>query len=428
MLKKVLGITALFTAPTVAMAGTIEGTEAGYILNSFAMLMSGILVFWMKAGFAMLEAGSVRSKNAAVICLKNISVFSISALIYYAWGYSIMYSDVGAFIGNFADVFVGYKGEQAGDYTGTTKMTDFFFQLTFVAATASIISGAVAERVRISGFMLFTLILTGLIYPIVGALTWGGGYLADIGFHDFAGTTIVHSTGGWAALVGVILLGARKGRFDKETAGDFVPSHVPMVTIGTLILWMGWYGFNGGSVLVIDSADNIITMGHVYVVTTLGGAAGVIATYLYLTFTAKTVDVTLVLNSALAGLVSVTGGADLFSPTDAVIIGAVGGILTTLLTGLLATLKIDDVVGAVPVHLGAGIWGTFAVGIFGGISLLTQLTGIVIVGVFVVVSSVIGWYIVKLIVGIRASDAEEVAGLDISETGLRAYPEWQNKA
>ena len=425
MLKKIIGVS-LLTLPTLAVAETVEGTEVGYIINTFAMLMSGILVFWMKAGFAMLEAGSVRSKNAAVICLKNISVFSISALIYYAWGYSIMYSDVGSFIGSFADVFVGYNGEQPGDYTGTTKMADFFFQLTFVAATASIISGAVAERVRISGFMLFTLILTGLIYPIVGAMTWGGGYLASIGFHDFAGTTIVHSTGGWAALVGVIMLGARKGRFDKETAHQFVPSHVPMVTIGTLILWMGWYGFNGGSVLVIDSATNIITVGHVYVVTTLGAASGVIAAYLYLTFTAKIVDVTLVLNAALAGLVSVTGGADLFSPTDAVIIGAVGGILTTLLTGLLATLKIDDVVAAIPVHLGAGIWGTLAVAIFGGGSYIAQLTGIVVAGAFVVVSSLIGWYIVKLIVGIRASDAEEIAGLDISETGLRAYPEWQS--
>lgn len=424
MLKRLLVASPIAALPVLAMATPVEGTETGYILNTFAMLMSGILVFWMKAGFAMLEAGSVRSKNAAVICLKNISVFSISALIYYAWGYSIMYSDVGTFIGTLTDAFVGYNGEDVGDYTGTTKMADFFFQLTFVAAAASIISGAVAERVRIVGFMLFTLILTGLIYPIVGAMTWGGGYLAQIGFVDFAGTTIVHSTGGWAALVGVLLLGARKGRFDKESAGDFVPSHVPMVTIGTLILWMGWYGFNGGSVLVIDSADNIITMGHVYVVTTLGAAAGVIATYLYLTFTTKTVDVTLVLNSALAGLVSVTGGTDLFSPTEAVIIGAIGGVLATVLTGVLARFKIDDVVAAIPVHLGAGIWGTLAVGIFGGVSLIAQLTGILVVGVFTVCASFIGWYIVKKIVGIRASDQEEIAGLDISETGLRAYPEW----
>lgn len=425
MLKKIFGALALFVIPTFALAG-IDG-ESAYVMNTFAMLLSGILVFWMKTGFTMLEAGSVRSKNASVICLKNITVFSLAAIVYYAWGFSIMYTDVDTFMGTFGSAFVGKDATEPpaeiGSYSG---MADFFFQLTFVAATASIVSGAVAERIKIVGFMVYTLVLVGFIYPVVGAMTWGGGYLSSIGFFDFAGTTIVHSTGGWAALVGVIMLGARKGRFDKETAHKFVPSHVPMVTMGTLILWMGWYGFNGGSQLAIGSYADITAVGNIYVSTTLGAAAGVVATFIFLMFTTKTVDVTLVLNGALAGLVSITGAPDHFSPTEAIIIGSIGGILCTVGTGVLANLKIDDVVGAIPVHLFAGIWGTLAVAIFGGESIIAQLTGIVVVGVFVVVTSVIALTLIKLTVGLRATEAEEIAGLDISETGLRAYPEFDN--
>ncbi len=427
VLKKILGASVLLAMPVGAMASDVH-VETAYVLNTFAMLISGLLVFWMKAGFTMLEAGSVRSKNASVICLKNITVFALSAIVYYAWGFSIMYTDVGSIIGSLGGAFVGADGtdtpSEIGGYSG---MADFFFQLTFVAATASIVSGAVAERIKIIGFMLFVLVLTGLIYPMVGAMTWGGGYLSSIGFSDFAGTTIVHSTGGWAALVGVLMLGARKGRFDKETAHKFVPSHVPMVTMGTLILWMGWYGFNGGSQLAIGSYADVTAVGNIFVATTLGASAGVVATFLFLYTLTRTVDVTLVLNGALAGLVSVTGAPDAFNPTAAIFIGAVGGILATVGTGLLASLKIDDVVGAIPVHLFAGIWGTLAVGILGNGSFIAQLTGIVIAGAFVIVTSIIALTIIKLTVGIRASEEEEVAGLDISETGLRAYPEFHDK-
>ena len=427
MLKKAFVM--FFALPATAIAAT----EIGYIQNTFAMLISGILVMWMAAGFAMIEAGSVRSKNASVICLKNITLFSLAGLVYYAWGYSIMYTDVSSFMGSLGNAFVGpSEAEKAGDVANiitnnTSTMTDFFFQLTFVAATASIVSGTIAERIKIHSFLLFTICLTGLIYPIVGAMTWGGGLLADLGFHDFAGSTIVHSTGGWAALVGAIIVGARTGRFDKETASEFVPSHVPMVTFGTFVLWMGWYGFNGGSLLVIDSATAATHYGNVYAVTTLGACAGAVATYLFCAITEKIVDVTIVLNGALAGLVAITAGADVLNPTTAIVVGAIGGIISAVGTGWLAKLKIDDVVGAVPVHLFSGIWGTLAVAIFGGGSYVAQLIGIVAVGTFVIITSFSAWLLIKLLVGLRATPEEEVAGLDISETGLRAYPEFHKK-
>ena len=353
--------------------------ELQFILNTFSFLVWGALVMWMCAGFTMLEAGSVRTKNASVICLKNIGLYAVAALAYYLIGYNLMYVDVGGLIGSFsflygpsADEIALVAGDPearaaviASDYS---TMSDWFFQMVFVATAASIVSGALAERVHLWSFFAFTLVLTAVIYPIVGAWTWGGGWLDALGFQDFAGSTIVHGTGGWAALAGALVIGPRRGKFLGD--GGVLPtppSNVPIVTLGVFILW---FGFNGGSQLALASAANVVAMSHVLVNTNLAGAAGVIAAIAVSRPILGRVDLLAGLNGAIAGLVSITAGPNLVEHYWAIIIGAVGGILCTAGIKLLEKARVDDVVGAVPAHLFAGAWGTLAVSIAGGANVL----------------------------------------------------------
>ena len=320
-------------------------TDIQYILNSFLLLMSGALVFWMAAGFSMLEAGLVRTKNTTAILTKNICLYSLSCLAFLAIGYQIMY-------GQMTD----------GDHSGTS---DFFFQVVFVATAASIISGVIAERMKFWPFMGFIVVLATVIYPLQGNWTWGGGFLSELGFSDFAGSTIVHSVGGWAALAGVILLGARTGKYGKDGKINLIPpSNLPLATLGTFILWLGWFGFNGGSQLAMATKSDINAISAVFVNTNIAAAAGAMTAAFLTQFLYKKVDLTLVLNGALAGLVSITAGPDYPTMGLAVIIGIIGATFAVIAIPLFDKIKIDDPVGALSVHLIAGIWGTLAVGIF----------------------------------------------------------------
>jgi Amt family ammonium transporter len=397
-----------------------------YILNTFSFLMSAVLVMWMAAGFTMLEAGMVRTKSVNTILLKNIGLFSIAGIMYWAFGYNLMYSGVdGGWIGTLMPWSPSDTAPTEGG--GYASASDWFFQMVFVATACSIVSGTVAERIKIWPFMFFSVVLTGVIYPIVGAWTWGGGWLSELGFSDFAGSTIVHSVGGWAALVGAILLGARAGRYTNGKTNPMPGSMMPLATLGVFILWMGWFGFNGGSVLALGTVADATTMATVYVNTTLAAAAGVVACMIASGIIYKKIDLTFVLNGALAGLVAITAGPDTPSPELAIMIGAVGGILAMVAVTVLDKLKIDDVVGAVPVHLVAGIWGTLAVPLSNAdASFLSQLIGVLAVGAFVITTSFIVWYALKKTVGIRAAGHVEESGLDMHELGSVAYPEFIN--
>ncbi len=420
--------------PTAAQAAADAAT--GFVLNTFSFLIWGVLVMWMCAGFTMLEAGSVRTKNASVICLKNIGLYSIAGLAFYFIGYNLMYVDVGQFTGSLK-LFYGSSAaelallaeatdaEPAVVEAGYSTMSDWFFQMVFVATTASIVSGAIAERVRLWTFFAFVLLLTGLIYPIVGAWTWGGGWLSDMGFQDFAGSTIVHSTGGWAALAGIYVIGARLHKFRPDgTIKPTPPSNVVAVTLGVFILWMGWFGFNGGSQLALAGAVDAVAMSIVLVNTTLGGAAGVIVAIAVSRPLFGRVDLLAGLNGAIAGLVAVTAGPDFVDHYWAVLIGGVGGFLCTAGMRLMEILKLDDVVGAVPAHLVAGIWGTLAVCIAAGGSFLVQVTGIVAIGAFVFVTSFVIWKVLDLLIGVRVTERVEGLGQDVAELGIEAYPEF----
>ena len=407
-----------------------------FILNSFAFLIWGVLVMWMAAGFAMLEAGSVRTKNASMICLKNIGVFSIAGIAYYLIGYNIMYVDVGDVVGSFRFLYESSAAEAAllgGDEgalsgvveNGYSVMSDWYFQMVFVAAAASIVSGAIAERIKMWSFFAFTLILTAFIYPIVGSWTWGGGWLAERGFQDFAGSTIVHSTGGWAALAGVMIIGPRLGKFRKDgTARPTPPSNVLIVTLGVFILWMGWFAFNGGSVLALGSAADAVSMSVVLVNTNLGAAAGVVAALAVSKRILGRMDLIAGLNGAIGGLVSITAGPDITEHWWAIVIGAIGGVLCTAGIKVLEMMKLDDVVGAIPAHLICGIWGTIAVCIAGGAGFGTQLLGIVTIGAFSFVASYIVWKLIDMTIGLRVSRKVEELGQDVGELGIEAYPEF----
>ncbi len=416
--------------------------ETAFILNSFMFLVCGAFVMWMAAGFAMLEAGLVRAQNTAAICLKNVALYSIAGIMYYLVGYNLMYVDVNGIAGTmtlFYDpssaelALMAAEGEAetaAANSLATTSdysmMSDWFFQMVFVATAASIVSGTVAERVKLWPFLAFVVVLTGLIYPIQGAWTWGGGWLNDRGFSDFAGSTIVHSVGGWAALMGAIILGPRTGKYDDQ--GNVKPmagSNLPLATLGTFILWMGWFGFNGGSVLALGSVKAVTSMSLVFVNTNLAAAAGALAAMAYASLRFGKPDLTLVLNGALAGLVAITAGPDVGSPVIALMIGAIGGVLCAIAIPMFDRLKIDDVVGALSVHLVAGIWGTLAVAIFGSADFVVQLTGIVAIGAFVSVLSGLAWIILKYTVGIRVDERHERIGLDKVEIGLEAYPDFE---
>ncbi|HLW27833.1 MAG TPA: ammonium transporter [Kiloniellales bacterium] len=416
-------------------AGSVSA-ETAFILNTFLFLFAGILVMWMAAGFSMLEAGLVRSKNTSAICLKNIALYSVAGLMYFLVGYNLMYVDVSGWIGSLTLFYSASPAElalQAGDEgalatvleAGYTTLSDWFFQMVFVATAASIVSGTIAERVRLKPFLIFVVLLTGLIYPIQGAWTWGGGWLAEMGFSDYAGSTIVHSTGGWAALTGAIIIGARRGKYAPDGKVNPIPgANLPLATLGTLILWMGWFGFNGASALAMDSAAALVEISQVFANTNLAAAAGVVTAMVLTALLYGKVDLSMTLNGALAGLVSITAGPDIGSPLLAVLIGAVGGLIVVASVPLLDRLKIDDVVGAVPVHLFAGIWGTLAVALFGEGDLLVQLTGILAIGLFVGVTSSVLWFLLKATIGVRVSEEAEELGLDRTELGLEAYPEF----
>jgi len=428
ILTPVLAVSVLLLSTSPALAQVEVGPEVAYILNTFSFLVSGVLVMWMAAGFAMLEAGMVRTKNVATICLKNISLYSIAGILYYLIGYNLMYAGVdGGFWGS-----LGFWGPDdvaalSGDFSaGYASGSDWFFQMVFVATAASVVSGTVAERIRLWPFLIFVVVLTGLIYPIQGAWSWGGGWLSEMGFSDYAGSTIVHSVGGWAALTGALILGARKGKYGIGGRVNPMPgSSMPLATLGTFILWFGWFGFNGGSVLALGSADAAIEMSVVYLNTNLAAAAGLVAAMIALQMIYKRVDLSMALNGALAGLVSITAGPATPSPGAAVLIGAVGGVLVVLAVPVFDKLRIDDVVGALSVHLVCGIWGTLAVPFTDSeASFVAQIVGVAAVGVFVSLTSSLVWLALKFTVGIRVSQEEESSGSDTVELGLEAYPEF----
>ena len=426
----------LFLArPTVAHAAGVE-EETAFIFNTFSFLVWGALVMWMCAGFTMLESGSVRTKNASMICLKNIGLYSIAGLAYFFIGYNLMYVDVGNVIGSF-NLFYGPTAEEIalvggeGDAAAVlaessyATMSDWFFQMVFVATAASIVSGALAERVKMWSFFLFTLILTAIIYPIVGAWTWGGGWLAQEGFQDFAGSSIVHGVGGWAALAGILVAGPRLGKFRRDgTPRPTPPSNILIVTLGVFILWFGWFGFNGGSQLALGSAADAVAMSHILVNTNLAAAAGVMSALVVSRYVLGRMDLFAGLNGAIAGLVSITAGPDFVDHYWAVVIGAIGGLICTLGIKLLEKLRLDDVVGAVPAHLFAGIWGTLAVCIAAGGDFGVQLLGIVTIGAFVFAVSWVLWRVLDMTVGIRVAPQVERLGQDAGELGIEAYPEF----
>ena len=420
--------------------GVNAATDTVFILNSLLFLVGGFLVFWMAAGFAMLEGGLVRSKNVTMQMTKNIALFSLAAIFYYLIGYNLMYplgswsvgsDETGGYLGIlFAPAVleaVGITAEAADDYGYASTGSDFFFQLMFCATTASIVSGTLAERIKLWPFLVFTIILTAFIYPIQASWKWGGGFLdSQYGFLDFAGSTVVHSVGGWAALVGAIILGPRIGKYAKD--GKVIPimgSNLQMATLGTFILWLGWFGFNGGSQLAMGTVGDVADVSRIFANTNTAAAGGAIAALILTQILYKKVDLTMVLNGALAGLVSIT--AEPLTPTlgAATLIGAVGGVIVVFAVPLLDKLKIDDVVGAIPVHLFAGIWGTLAVVLTNSDATIGgQVISIVIVGAFVIVTSAIVWFILKGVMGLRVSEEAEIQGLDMAELGMEAYPEF----
>ncbi|MHA6264731.1 ammonium transporter [Arenibacterium sp. CAU 1754] len=440
LLKTLPVAAALIALPTLGLTQEADMTppngEIGYIFTTFMFLVTGFLVFWMAAGFSMLEAGLVRSKNVTMQLTKNIALFSLAALFYYLIGYNLMYPGdewtINGIIGAFSPAVLEAVGlaDTETDLTYASVGSDFFFQLMFCATTASIVSGTLAERIKLWPFLIFVIILTALIYPIQASWKWGGGFLAPgeegvTDFLDFAGSTVVHSVGGWAALTGAIILGPRIGKYKDGKTIPIPGSNLALATLGTFILWMGWFGFNGGSQLYMDTAGNVADISRIFANTNAAAAGGAIAALILTQLLYKKPDLTMILNGALAGLVSIT--AEPLTPGlgSATLIGAVGGIIVVFAVPFLDKLKIDDVVGAIPVHLFAGIWGTIAV-VFtnGDASLGKQLYSIIVVGAFVVVSSGIVWLILKAIVGIRVGEEEEINGLDMAELGMEAYPEF----
>ena len=440
MKKLILSITlflySIIITNTPAFASVSD--ETAYVLNTFSFLVHGFLVMLMAAGFAMLESGLVRSKNTAAICLKNIALYSTAGLVFYLIGYNVMYVDVGSYFGSFSFLYNPSADElaliNAEDATaeqvdavvssGYSVASDWFFQMVFVATAASIVSGTIAERIKVWPFIIFVVFLSAIIYPVQASWTWGGGFLADMGFSDFAGSTLVHSCGGWAALMGAIIIGSRKGRFTDEGSKPMPGANLPLATLGTFILWFGWFGFNGGSQLALGSALDATAISIVYVNTNLAAAAGVITAMILSQVFYGKMDLTMCLNGALAGLVAITAGPDLQNHLTSIIVGAIGSALAVFAVPILDKFKIDDVVGAIPVHLVAGIWGTLAVGIFGAGSFMTQLYGIIAVGIFVSIASGIVWYGLSLTIGLRPTEEEEELGLDKSELGLEAYPDF----
>jgi Amt family ammonium transporter len=406
-------------------------TELSYALDTFYFLVCGALVMWMAAGFTMLEAGLVRAKNTAEILTKNVGLYAIACIMYMLCGYGIMYGDgngvipaismLGADDNTVEAVLAG--GEDAPYYSA---LSDFFFQVVFVATAMSIVSGAVAERMKLWAFFIFAVALTGFIYPVQGYWKWGGGFLDGLGFQDFAGSGVVHMCGAAAALAGVLLLGARKGKYGPKGQVNAIPGcNLPLATLGMFILWLGWFGFNGGSELKVANVGEANAVALVFVNTNMAAAGGLVAALLTARFRFGKADLTMALNGALAGLVAITAEPLAPSPVVATLIGAVGGILVVFSIVSLDKLKIDDPVGAISVHGIVGIWGLLAVPITNGDATITaQLIGAVTIFAWVFVTSFIVWAILKAVMGIRVSEEDEYEGVDLSECGLEAYPEF----
>ena len=415
---------------------TVSGdlAQLAYALDTFYFLLSGALVMWMAAGFAMLEAGLVRAKNTTEILTKNVLLYAIACVMYLAVGYNLMYindawggviPDFGFLIGeeNTADAVLA-GGDDAPYYSARS---DFFFQVVFVATGMSIISGAVAERMKLIAFLLFAVVFTGFIYPIQGSWSWGGGFLSEAGFSDFAGSGIVHMCGAAAALAGVLVLGARKGKYGPNGEINAIPgANMPLATLGTFILWLGWFGFNGGSELMVSNVDEANAVAQVFLNTNMAAAGGAIAAAIVAKLLFGKMDLSMALNGALAGLVSITAEPLAPSAELATLIGALGGVLVVFSILALDRMKIDDPVGAISVHGVVGIWGLFAVllsngdATFGG-----QILGIVSIFAFTFIASLVVWTILKVIMGIRVTEEEEYLGLDVVDCGIEAYPEFK---
>jgi len=412
----------LLNMSSAGVAATTVSAEVGFIFNTFLFLICGFLVMFMAAGFAMLESGMVTSKSVSVICAKNIGLFSIAGIMFWMFGYNVAYGiPEGGYIGKFMP---WSDGSKIG--TGYADGSDWYFQMVFCATTVSIVSGTLAERIKLWPFFLFAAILTGFLYPFVMGWQWGGGWLAARGFADFAGSTLVHSTGGAAALAGAILLGPRLGRFTKKgepaPVKPFAASSIPLVTIGVFILWLGWFGFNGGSQLAIGTFEDAVAVSSIFINTNLAAAGGVMAAAIITRLMFGKTDVIQMLNGAIGGLVAVTAEPLAPSPLAAIFIGAVGGLIVVFGTKLLFSFKLDDVVGAIPAHMFAGIWGTLAVPLTNtDASFSAQLIGVLSINIFVFAVSYIVWSIMKATFGIRLSKEAETKGTDVTETGVIAY-------
>ncbi|MEJ6392935.1 ammonium transporter [Gymnodinialimonas sp. 2305UL16-5] len=454
--------TALAVFPAAAWANDPPSSldDVGYIFTTLLFLIGGFLVFWMAAGFAMLEAGLVRSKNVTMQLTKNIALFSIAAIMYWLVGYNVMYPlgemsfaadavdpdminwtiytlaegtdddgnaivNVIGYLGAFGQAVLQPVGATDVDLSYASDGSDFFFQLMFCATTASIVSGTLAERIKLWPFLIFVVVLTGFIYPIEASWQWGGGWLSAAGFSDFAGSTLVHAAGGFAALAGAIVLGPRLGKYKDGRVNPMPGSNMPLATLGTFILWLGWFGFNGGSQLAMGTINDVTDVSRIFANTNMAAAAGAVTCLILTQIMYGKSDLTMVLNGALAGLVSITAEPLAPSLFGALWIGAVGGVIVVFTVPLLDKLKIDDVVGAIPVHLIAGVWGTIAVVFYNGdASLGAQLLGIAAIGIFVFVTSLIVWFILKMVMGIRVDEEAEINGLDVAELGMEAYPDF----
>ena len=435
-MKKKLTLAALCGAALAAFAPALAFAQEAapelpvasdasvFVFNTLLFLVTGMVVMFMAAGFCMLEAGLVRSKNAATICLKNIALYSVAGLMVWVIGYQMIYGVAeGGVLAPFKFFWSADDSDPIG--TGYSAGSDWYFQMVFVATAASIVSGTLAERIKLWPFLIFTAILTGFIYPIQASWEWGAGWLDAMGFSDFAGSTLVHSTGGWAALAGAIVLGPRIGKYVGGKVHPFPGSSLPLATLGTFILWLGWFGFNGGSQLALGTISDAIDISTIFINTNIAACAGVVTAMALTQLLYKKVDLTIVLNGAIGGLVSIT--AEPLAPAiwQAVLIGAVGGVIVTLAVPVLDKFKIDDVVGAIPAHLFCGIWGTFIVPLSNSdANYGVQLLGIVAIGAFVFAVSLICWLALKYTTGVRVSEEHEQLGLDKVELGLEAYPEF----
>ena len=415
----VISLLFLLNMNSTAYADTTVSAEVGFIFNTLLFLICGFLVMFMAAGFAMLESGMVTSKSVSVICAKNIGLFSIAAIMFWLVGYNLAYGiPSGGYIGKFIP-----WSDASKIGTGYADGSDWYFQMVFCATTVSIVSGTLAERIKLWPFFLFAAILSGILYPIVMGWQWGGGWLAARGFSDFAGSTLVHSTGGAAALAGAIILGPRLGRFTKKGEAapikPFAASSIPLVTLGVFVLWLGWFGFNGGSQLAMGTANDAIAVSKIFINTLLAGAGGVMAAGAVTKISGKT-DVIQMLNGCIGGLVAITAEPLMPSPLASILIGAVGGIIVVYGTKFLFSMKIDDVVGAIPAHLFAGIWGTLIVpATNSGANFGTQLIGVLSINIFVFVVAYIVWSLMKATMGIRLSKEAELKGTDaVSYTHL----------